>query len=199
MVQHEKQLARPIWWQHDRVLMRRKVFAIAPVFQIFDMQGGSLLYCQQKLFKLKEDIRIYSDETKQHEILTIKARNIIDFSACYDVIDAQSQQKVGALRRKGWSSIIRDEWEVLDVNDGVIGKVQEDGLWWLRRLITALVPHKFSLNICGHKVGEVRQFFNPFIFKAEMDLTADTNRLFDRRLALATGILLMAIEGRQKS
>ncbi|HCF62064.1 MAG TPA: hypothetical protein DFS52_29230 [Myxococcales bacterium] len=187
------------WWEHDRVLLRRKVLAIAPVFQILDPQGGSLLYCQQKLFKLKEDIRVYADDSKQRELLTIKARSIIDFSAVYDVVDAQTGEKVGALRRKGLKSMLRDEWEILDLNDSTVGRIQEDGLFWLRRILANWVPQSFSVWYGESQVAAIKQAWNPIVFKAEMDLSADHARRLDRRLAMAAGILLMAIEGRQSS
>jgi hypothetical protein len=196
MVQHGHEMARPAWWGHDVVLLRRKVLAIAPQFQIFDMQGGSLLYCQQKLFKLKEDIRVYSDESKQHEILTIKARAILDFSAAYDVVDAQTQEKVGVLRRKGWTSLVSDAWEILDPHDQPIGRVDEQG--GILRRFFPIIPQKYHLTINGAFVGTIKQKFNPFVFKAVMDLSPDAQRVFDRRLAMATGLLLMAIEGRQQ-
>ena len=56
----------------------------------------------------REDIRVYTDETKSDERVIIKARSIIDFGAAYDVIDSKQQQKVGALKRKGWSSRKRE-------------------------------------------------------------------------------------------
>ena len=60
--------------------------------------------------------------------LSIKARNVVDFSASYDVIDSKTGNKLGALRRKGWASILRDSWEVLDADDVVIGKIEEDSM-----------------------------------------------------------------------
>lgn len=196
-MQPGQEIGRPVWWAHDRVLLRRKVLAIAPQFHIFDMQGGSLLYCHQKLFRLKEDIRVYSDTTKAHEILIIRARQVIDFSAAYDVIDAQANQKVGALRRRGWKSLVKDEWDILDPHDQPIGKVIEEGPALLRRFLTFL-PQKFGFWLNNVRVGGMRQFFNPFVFKAEMELLGDPQRSFDRRLAMATGLLLMAVEGRQR-
>src|SRR5688500_19421793 len=86
------------------------------------------MFSEQKMFKLREDIRVYSDENKTQEVLSIKARQIMDFSAAYDVIDAAYNQKVGALQRRGLSSILRDEWQVLDVNDNVVGKLLEDSI-----------------------------------------------------------------------
>jgi len=189
-------LALNTWWHVDKVVMRRKVLAIAPQFHIFDMSGAMLLYCHQKLFKLKEDIRVYADESKQTEILTIKARSIIDFSAAYDVVDAQTQERVGVLRRRGWKSILRDEWHILDAGEQHIGTLQESGAAWLRRVLSFL-PQRYELRLGEEVVGHIRQYWNPFVFKAEMDLGADALRRLDRRLALAAGLLLMAIDRRQ--
>ena len=56
---------------------------------------------KQKAFKLKEDIRLYTGEDMQTEVLSIQARQVLDFSAAYDVIDSATRMKVGALKRKG--------------------------------------------------------------------------------------------------
>ena len=87
--------------------------------------GQLVLYSEQKAFKLREDIRLYSDETKAEELITISARSIIDFSAAYDVVDATTGERVGALRRKGLSSILRDEWLILDVDEIELGRINE--------------------------------------------------------------------------
>jgi hypothetical protein len=198
MQQPNTALERPVWWAVDQALVRRKVLAIAPKFEFYDTQGGLLLYCQQKLFKFKEDIRVYSDRSKQHEIMTIKARQIIDFSAAYDVVDTQQNVKVGALRRKGWKSLFRDSWEILDIEDNVIGYATETGNALLRRFIN-IIPQRFSIELGPEVVGRIRRSWNPFVFKADVDFTMDPERKLDRRLAMATALLLMAIEGRQQN
>ena len=185
----------------DRYVVRRKVLALfAPQFHIYDEAGGMVGYVKQKAFKLKEDIRLYSDESMNTELLLVQARQIIDFSAAYDVIDSKSGQKVGALRRKGLKSILKDEWIVMDAGDAEIGLIQEDSalLAILRRFITPLIPQKFLFQIRGRPVGSLKQAFNPFVFKAQVDFSEDPGgKILDRRLALASVVLLLAIEGRQ--
>ncbi|MCK4245266.1 MAG: hypothetical protein KAX20_06535 [Candidatus Omnitrophica bacterium] len=184
----------------DVFIVRRDLFAfLGAAFRILDTEGNLLLYSRQKAFKLKEDIRVYSDLQRLNEILHIQARQIIDFSAAYDVIDFQSKEKVGALRRKGIKSIARDEWEILDKNDTQIGTVQEDtlGMALLRRFI-GFIPQNYSVIINGQVIGKINQFFNPFIHKFKVDFSADTQKLLDRRLGIATAILLLAIERRQR-
>ncbi len=154
------------------------------------------------MFRLREDIRVYSDESKSQELLTIKARSIIDFSAAYDVIDSTTGEKVGVLRRKGWRSLLRDEWEVLDAQDQLRGLLFEDTiqLALLRRfLLGSLLPQNYDLTLGpeGARVADLRQIFNPFRYELTLDFTMDPTRLLDRRLGIAAGILLATIEGKQ--
>ena len=184
----------------DRYIVRRKVLALfAPQFHIYDETERMVGYVKQKAFKLKEDIRLYSDESMSTELLLIQARQILDISAAYDVIDSKSGQKVGALRRKGLKSILKDEWIIMDAGDAEIGLIQEDSalLATLRRFLTNLIPQKFLFQVRGRPVGMLKQAFNPFVFKAQVDFSEDPGKVLDRRLALAAVVLLLAIEGRQ--
>jgi uncharacterized protein YxjI len=183
----------------NNYLLKRQVFALTGKFRFFDPNGKLVLFSEQKMFKLREDIRVYSDESKAQEVLMIKARQIIDFSAAYDVVDSATGQKVGAFRRKGLASILRDEWEVLDVSDNVVGKLMEDsmGLALFRRFLSGLVPQNYDLLIGNQRVADYKQNFNPFNYNLNLDFNMDVNKQFDRRMGLAAGILLAAVEGRQ--
>ena len=186
-------------FQYNQYLLKRQVFALTGKFRFFDPSGKLLLFSEQKMFKLREDIRVYSDESKAQEVLMIKARQIVDFSAAYDVVDTVLGQKVGALRRKGWASMLRDEWEVLDAGDNVIGKLFEDsmGLALLRRFLSNLVPQNYDILFGADRVADLKQNFNPFTYELNIDFSMDINHRLDRRLGLAAGILLAAVEGRQ--
>ena len=187
-------------FQGNQYLLKRQVFALTGKFRVFDTAGRLLLFSEQKMFKLREDIRVYADEAKTQEVLAIKARQIVDFSAAYDVIDSATGQKVGAMRRKGLKSILRDEWEVLDVNDNVRGVLVEDsmGLALLRRFLTNLVPQNYDMLFGETRLGDFKQNFNPFTYELNIDFSMDTAGQVDRRLGIAAGILLAAVEGRQQ-
>jgi uncharacterized protein YxjI len=187
-------------FQHTHYLLKRQVFALTGKFRYYDPMGELLMFSEQKMFKLREDIRVFADESKTQEVLQIKARQIIDFSAAYDVIDSAYNQKVGTLRRKGVRSILRDEWEVLDNNEQVIGKLFEDspGLAMLRRLLLgSLLPQNYDITVHEQRVADLKQRFNLFRYELDVDFSFDTAHALDRRVGLAAGILLAAIEGRQ--
>lgn len=188
-------------FQYDQYVLKRQVFALTGKLRFYNPQGGLVLFSEQKMFKLREDIRIYADEQKSQEVLSIKARQIIDFSAAYDVVDSTMGQKVGALRRKGLKSILRDEWEVLGPNDEVLGLLFEDnmGLALLRRLVLgSWLPQNYDLTMNEERVADLKQRFNLFRYEMDIDFTMDASRRLDHRLGIAAGILLAIIEGRQE-
>ncbi|MDL1911188.1 hypothetical protein FBQ81_10980 [Chloroflexi bacterium CFX6] len=189
-------------FRHPRYLLKRQVFALTGKFRFYDPTGNLVMFSEQKMFKLREDIRVYSDESKSQEVLSVKARQIIDFAAAYDVVDTAMNQKVGALRRKGWSSILRDEWQVLDANDNQIGVLFEDsmGLALLRRfLLGSWLPQNYDLTLGEARVADLRQNFNLFRYELNLDFSMDIAHALDRRLGIAAGILLAAVEGRQSN
>lgn len=187
-------------FQFDQYLLKRQVLALTGKFRLYNPYGQLVIYSQQKMFKLKEDIRLYSDESMQEEILYIKARQVIDFSAAYDVIDSPSGASIGALRRKGLRSLVRDEWLVLDPGDREFGILYEDNLTQalLRRfLLGSLLPQNYDLLIEGTRVADLRQRFNLFRYELEIDFRPDVQHKFDHRLGIAAAILLGTIEGKQ--
>ena len=169
-------------------------------FRIYEPSGQLVLYSEMKALKLKEDIRVYADEEKRQELLVIKARQVLDISATYDVVDARQKQKVGALRRKGLKSVVRDEWTIFNSQDQEIGKIQEDSLALalVRRFLTNLIPQSYTVELKGQPLVQFKQNFNPFLLKLTLDFSGDLNSQLDRRLGLAAAILLCAIEGRQQ-
>jgi len=189
-------------FQYHQYLMKRQVLALTGKIRLYTPDERLVLYCQQKMFRLKEDIRVYADEEMSQELLTIQARNIIDFAAAYDVIDCSSSERVGVLRRKGFRSLLQDEWEILDSQDNMVGILREDNMTraLLRRLLLgALLPQDYDIVIGETRVADLRQRFNLFRYEMDLDFSMDTVRRLDRRLGIAAAILLGIIEGRQES
>ena len=187
-------------FQFPHYLLKRQAIALTGKFRVYDPMGNLVLFSEQKMFRLREDIRVYSDENKSQEVLSIKARQILDFSAAYDVVDSALNQKVGVLRRKGLRSLLRDEWEVLDANDNRIGNLFEDsiGLALLRRFVLgSWLPQNYDLTVGGTRVADLKQNFHLFRYELNLDFSMDISHQLDRRVGIAAGILLAAIEGKQ--
>ena len=53
-----------------------------------DTAGPVIAFAQQKRMAFKEQVTLYTDDTKQYPVLGFKARSVIDLGATYDVTDS---------------------------------------------------------------------------------------------------------------
>ena len=183
----------------DTYIFRRKVLKIfGAAFHAYDRQGNIVFYSKQKAFKLREDIRIYTDETLSQELLTIKTPQILDLGATYNVEDPATGEFVGSVRRKFLKSLVCDEWHIFSSQGLQIGTLTEESLLGaiVSRVIN-LIPQSYTIaDSSGRENAHIKQHFNPFILKYTMTVT-NSQPTIGRRLLIACGILLAAIEQRQ--
>lgn len=185
---------------NKKLIFKKKILKlIGGALFIKDENDENLFYVEQRGFKLKEDIRVYTDESKTEELISIKARNIIDAFSIIDVFDSQTNTLIGSIRRKALKSLVRDTWEILDINENVVGLVEEDNaiLAIVRRFITNLVPQSYWIIINQEKVAFIKGIFGLISFTKILDFSYDSKSILDKRLAIAITSVLMLIEGRQ--
>lgn len=198
-----------------KYLLRQKVLTLMGAkFHLYDEAGGLVLFAKQKAFKLKEDVRLFEDEGQTRMVMRIKARSILDFSAAYDVFDVsavpperaetdEAGERVGTLQRKGMSSLMRDEWQVIDAGGRPVATILEDSTLaaLLRRfvdMVSLLFPQTFvAAAPDGRTLALYKQRFNPIVKKLEFDLSGLEGRA-DPRLMIAAGVMLGVIEGKQE-
>jgi hypothetical protein len=185
--------------------IRRKVFKIfGAAFHIYDPHGHLVGYCRQKALKLREDIRIFTDESCREELVIIKARNIIDFSATFDVT-LRDGTLLGSFRRQGMAStFLRDSWLAFGPDGREIAGLKERGglLTLARRYIEWVAlfwPEKFTLaRSGGEEIAYFRQHFNPFVYRLSVTILREDPQI-DDLMILAAGCLITAIERRQSA
>lgn len=193
-------VSAPIF-QQDRFVARQKAFTWKAQFYFQDSGGNTLAFLHKKVFTWKDEIRVFTDDSLSMELLSIKARKIIDWGSAFDVTDSINHQRVGALKRRGFKSLLRSEWTIVDATDQEIGKIQESSavMAFIRRFVTNLLPQTYTFEVRGQEVGTVRQKLNFFVPRMEADFSGDPGRMLDRRLATAAIVLLMSVEGRQSA
>jgi len=105
-----------------------KLMALASQIRIIDANGQMLGYVKQKMFKLKEDIRVFTDDTQTTQIFGIKADRILDFSAKYNFTD-KNGALIGSIRRKGMRSLWKAHYEIYDERDNLVMEIHEESAW----------------------------------------------------------------------
>jgi hypothetical protein len=133
--------------------MSFKIISFSPQIFVRESSGREIFFVHQKMFKLKEDVAVYSDSSKSREIYRIKADRIIDFSARYNFTDSTSGMGMGAVKREGMRSIFKASYNVFGDGDQVTHHIKEDNGWV--KVMDALLG---ELPIIGMFSG---YFFNP--------------------------------------
>lgn len=105
-----------------------KVTTIANDFQAVDAHGNTIAYVREKIFKLKDNVDVYADETKSQRLFNIKANQWIDWSTSYKMT-TDDGQPLGRIGRKGWRSMWKATYEIFDGQDQKEFHVSEDNGW----------------------------------------------------------------------
>ena len=129
---------------HFPLDLKFKISTLSSDFVATDANARTVAYVRQKMFKLKEDVSVFADETKQELLYTIKANKWLDFSASYVFSDANENQ-LGRVVRKGWKSIWKARYEIYDGNDQQDLLIQEENSWV--KVLDAILNEIPILNI----------------------------------------------------
>lgn len=106
-----------------------KITTLSSDFNITDKNGNYVAYVRQKMFKLKEDVIVFNDESKSQELFRIQANQWIDFNASYSLTDLVNGKNFGRLARKGMRSLWKSQYDIVDANDKVKYQIKEDNGW----------------------------------------------------------------------
>lgn len=105
-----------------------KIGTMANDFIAKDSKGNTLAYVRQKMFKFKEAIRVFSNESKTNVLYTINADRWIDFNACYAFTNGNDEYK-GSVGRKGMKSLWKANYEIFDEDKNVECSIREENPW----------------------------------------------------------------------
>lgn len=106
-----------------------KITTLSSDFNITDKNGNYVAYVRQKMFKLKEDVIIFNDETRSRELFRIQANQWIDFNASYSITDLENGKIFGRLARQGMRSLWKSHYDVLNENSALKYQISEDNAW----------------------------------------------------------------------
>ena len=81
------------------------------------------------MFKLKEDVVVFNDESRSKELFRIRANQWIDFNASYNIKSVENDKIFGKLARKGMKSLWKAKYEIFDDKDQSKYSISEDNGW----------------------------------------------------------------------
>lgn len=105
-----------------------KIGTLANDFVAKDASGHTIAYVRQKMFKFKEAIMVYSNESKQQLLYKINADRIIDFNASYAFTD-EDERVIGHVGRKGMKSLWKAHYDIFDDKSQQKFNIREENPW----------------------------------------------------------------------
>jgi uncharacterized protein YxjI len=198
---------------HDRFLLLQRFRPMINQYEVSTLgadeksAGEPICFVEQKRMKLKEDLRAYTDDTKTAEVFRIKAQQVWDPRARYDVTDT-SGQPVGQLSKVFGRSLLRSTWRLYDDAGNEIGWARERSLFvaLVRRLIGLVpfigeflellpIPYHFDYFAGEERIGGLQRILG-VRDRYRLDVSGDGERTMDRRLVLALAVGLDALQAR---
>jgi uncharacterized protein YxjI len=177
-------------------------------FTAKDADSRTVAFVKQKLFKLKEDISIYADESKAELLFNIKADRWIDFSAAYSITHADGKE-LGKIARKGWRSLWKAKYLLIDQHQKEQFAIEEENGWvkvWdnllgeipLIGLLTGYFfnPSYAVMNLDGEKVARLKKQASFFGRKFEITKLSDMDNDDDERVMV--GLMMMVLLERRR-
>jgi uncharacterized protein YxjI len=172
-----------------------KIVTLASKFIITDRNGNFVFYVKQKMFKLKEAIKVFMDESQTNQLYSINADRIIDFSARYHFSDIGGQN-LGSVKRKGGRSIWRAHYEI---NDPPTMTITEESVFV--RFMDSMIPdicsgflfHPSFLisRLDGTEMMRVKKKSSLFEGKFQIDKLAEMSDYEEAQILLSIMMMLL--------
>ncbi len=111
------------------LFLQFKITTLANDFVAKDKNDNTIAYVRQKMFKLKEDVVVFNNESKAEELFRIKADRWLDFNANYSISESRTGESLGKIGRRGMKSIWKSTYIGMDKHGSEDYTIREDNGW----------------------------------------------------------------------
>jgi hypothetical protein len=166
------------------------------VYRVHAPSGELVALVEQPWFRLRTELVMYADEAQLQPILVLKNRRFAALNMEHDLFDATTGQRLGVIRTRGWRSLWRDTWDILDGAERPAGQILEDGPWFWRRVLRFL-PGRHHIDLGGRAVARIAQRFH--LFRREFHLfILPVEDPIEPRFAIACALIAMMADLRRE-
>jgi uncharacterized protein YxjI len=183
----------------NQLILRQKITMmvnryVVHVPQPDGSEGPMVAFAEQKRMTLKEQVTLFTDESRQQALAGFKARKVIDLASEYDVVDAAGAE-IGSFRKDFAKSLLRSTWHLQQPGlPTMTGQERNLVVALLRRFSDSLswLPYHFDFGI-GASIGF--SVTRKWGLRDRYLIEIHDERL-DRRLVIAMAVALDALQAR---
>src|SRR3954454_12305756 len=124
--------------QQTRLLMRQKLTLMVNRYVVTmeaprGAEGPMVAFAEQKRMTMREEVTLYTDESRAAVLCRFKARQVFDPSATYDVWDHEGNA-LGMFRKDFAKSLMRSTWHLEQPGITAVGRERSAGVAIGRRV-----------------------------------------------------------------
>ena len=93
-----------------------KITSLSNDFVAKDFSGRTIFYIREKILAWRDQMKVYTDESKSHLLYEIRSNRLIDFQQTFTITTSQGQV-LGKLRRKTIRSFWRATFKLMNSAD----------------------------------------------------------------------------------
>ena len=194
---------------HSHFLLLQKLTLLINRYEYFlyddGQQGEQIAFVEQKRFAFREQITVWKNEHKSETLFTVRAEKILDVHGRF-LVEDEAGRLIGYCRKVFGTSLLRSTWEVHDPDDQLlfVAKEKSPAVAIVRRVLQFVsdvgafanfVPFNFIFERNGEVVGSYHRVWGSLADRYALEVS-DALKTLDRRLLLALGILLDALQDR---
>jgi uncharacterized protein YxjI len=191
--------------QH-RLLIRQRIRLMVNQYEVHTegpdgSEGELVAFAQQKRMAFKEQVTLYTDDSKQYALFGFKARKRLDLASTYDVTDPNGQP-IGTFRKDFKASLLASTWHLEQPGLGVTTGSERSKFVAILRRVWNFIPYVENLPFAwpyhfDFSANEQETFSidKKFALRDRYVIDIKDPRL-DRRLVIAQAVALDALQHR---
>jgi uncharacterized protein YxjI len=183
----------------QRLLVRQKITMMVNRYVVHvaepdGSEGPMVAFAEQKRLAFKEQVTLYTDDTRERVLAGFKARKVLDLGSGYDVVD-ETGRPIGYFKKDFTASLLRSTWHLQQPGlPTFTGRERNLLVSLVRRFSDTLswLPYHFDFGVGAHFAFSVERRWS---IRDRYAVTINDPRL-DRRLVIAIAVALDALQSR---
>ncbi len=157
--------------------------------------GFVIIFAGSMYIMGRRNISFYKDKMKQELILKITQKKIIEFPSGLFEVQDHTGEVIASLKNNNFIDFFRKRWYWYDSQANMVALVKEESfiLAFFRRFLGSFYGilrmnflYKTSNNVTFGEFNRKLSVFDKYV----LDLSKDPDRLYDRKICVALGVLL---------
>lgn len=152
------------------LFVQRQIFKIpGNTIRVFDKHKHLLMKARIAPFRLREKVKLYSDEAQTSLVATAEAKKVVDYNATFEIKSSEEGQLLGSIKRSGLKSeLYSDTWQIFNNKGEEVAVLSEPKIHYslIRRWLLPFLPQSYQFELTDKSIAlSIEQEFIPYVLR----------------------------------